>query len=202
MGCKSLSVGHHSRPLSKASNTWSNIKELHLQHVTAGPAREKYAEKMILTEEKCWNVRQTVLVVDEVVGKLPFVFWGVSGCVSLHKNAISFVKGLWISFGLCWQRRAYLCEGRFHLNNRNKCLLEPLPNFNLQQTPRSEFPRKLPRKKIMGDPTFRDKGANGEVDIANHSVETLKTQRIIYTGRTPWLTFFFFFTTNKVLLQM
>ncbi len=52
MGCESLSVGHHSRPLSKASNTWSNIKELHLQHVTAGPAREKYAEKMILTEKK------------------------------------------------------------------------------------------------------------------------------------------------------
>lgn len=114
--------------------------------------------------EKCLNVRQTVSLVDEAYiasGKLPFVFWGVSRCVSLHKNAISFVEGLWISFGLCWQRRAYLCKGRYHQNNRKECLLKPLPKYNLQQTPRSEFPRKLPRKKMMGDPTFRDKDANG-----------------------------------------
>lgn len=73
--------------------------------MTAGPERKKYVGKDDIDRvEKCLNVRQTVSVVDEAYstsGKLPFVFWGVSRCVSLHKNAISSVEGLWISFGLC-----------------------------------------------------------------------------------------------------
>jgi len=61
--------------------------------VTAGPAREKYVGKDDIDKEKCLNVRQTVLVVDEAHGNSLLFSGGSRGVARFTRMRSALLKG-------------------------------------------------------------------------------------------------------------